>query len=388
MTSLRSGIGTSGLADATAAGRAAATDAIRGLGGERPALILVYASVSYDLASMLAGIREVTGDTPLAGATSSGLFHAGTFTAPGNGVAVLALTAGPYQFGVSSVTDLSRDPDVAGSTLARAARDAAGPERLGHAAILLLTDGLAGDQQTLLNGIYRVAGAAVPIAGGAAGDDRLLQGTFVFDGDRVLGDAAVAIWVDADRPLKVVAHHGWEPVGVPLMVTKVDGTVVQELAGRPALEVFEEQLRLGLGEGLRPINERGYDSAHALGLIEPDGTRLIRAVVIGDDRIVRTFTPIPLYAAVQIVFGRSKNVLDVGDLTVKEALAAGDASMLLGFSCVARMDLLGERSAEEARRLQDAAGSVPTFGFYTYGEFARTTSVAGYHNATIAAIAL
>jgi len=88
------------------------------------------------------------------------------------------------------------------------------------------------------------------------------------------------------------------------------------------------------------------------------------------------------------VFGRSKNVLDVGDLTVKEALAARDASLLLGFSCVARMDLLGERSPEEARRLQDAAGSVPTFGFYTYGEFARTTSVAGYHNATIAAIAL
>jgi hypothetical protein len=31
---------------------------------------------------------------------------------------------------------------------------------------------------------------------------------------------------------------------------------------------------------------------------------------------------------------------------------------------------------------------VPTFGFYTYGEFARTTGAAGFHNTTIAALAL
>ena len=58
------------------------------------------------------------------------------------------------------------------------------------------------------------------------------------------------------------------------------------------------------------------------------------------------------------------------------------------FSCVARYDILGDRSPEEPRRLQEAAHGARTFGFYTYGEFARTTSVAGYHNATVAALAL
>jgi hypothetical protein len=52
------------------------------------------------------------------------------------------------------------------------------------------------------------------------------------------------------------------------------------------------------------------------------------------------------------------------------------------------MDILRERGAEEAARLQEAAGPVPTFGFYTYGEFARTTGVSGYHNATLTALAL
>jgi hypothetical protein len=62
--------------------------------------------------------------------------------------------------------------------------------------------------------------------------------------------------------------------------------------------------------------------------------------------------------------------------------------VILAFSCVARLDILRDRGAEEAALLQAAAGEVATFGFYTYGEFARTSSVAGYHNATLATIAL
>jgi hypothetical protein len=52
------------------------------------------------------------------------------------------------------------------------------------------------------------------------------------------------------------------------------------------------------------------------------------------------------------------------------------------------MDLLRGREGEEAALLHKAAGPVATFGFYTYGEFARTTGVSGYHNATITALAL
>ena len=65
-----------------------------------------------------------------------------------------------------------------------------------------------------------------------------------------------------------------------------------------------------------------------------------------------------------------------------------DMSALLVFSCVARLDVLAERGVEEAGRLQAGAGNIPIFGIYTYGEFARTTSVAGYHNCTVAAVGL
>ena len=64
---LRVGKGMSGSRDASEAGKAAATAALEPLGGEQPALILVFATPRYDLPALLAGVRSVTGSTLLVG---------------------------------------------------------------------------------------------------------------------------------------------------------------------------------------------------------------------------------------------------------------------------------------------------------------------------------
>ena len=238
--------------------------------------------------------------------------------------------------------------------------------------------------EVLLTGIYRVTGAAVPVVGGAAAADHSFDGTFVFHDGEVLADGAVAVWIGADRPLRVVSGHGWEAQGVPLLVTKVEGQVVHEIGGRPAIDVYRENFRFEDPLLESPDNAAtGYHPAHSFGLIEPDGTQVIRGAFIGPDGEHRTFTPLPPFCAVQIVSANREELLDVSEQVVGDALAGTDGvedpTVMLTFSCVARMDLLGERGGEEAVRLQRAAGDVSTFGFYTYGEFARTTSVAGYH---------
>jgi hypothetical protein len=225
--------------------------------------------------------------------------------------------------------------------------------------------------------------------GGAAAADRQLTATYVFHDGRVLHDGAVAVWIGSARPLTVAHAHGWQTHGLPLLVTKVDGTRVHEIAGRPAQDVVRENFRYDDPEQeITTDRAPGYHSAHAFGLLEPDGTQLIRGAYFDDDGMVHTFTPLPLYSAVQVVSSGPDELLGISGQIAAEALAGIDASVLLAFSCVARLDILRERGAEEPARLQAAAGAVPTFGFFTYGEFARTTSVAGYHNATVAALAL
>ncbi len=385
---LHTAAGASEADDAIEAGRAAAEEAIAGLAGRHADLIIVYASVRYDLAAVLGAIREVAGDTPVVGATSNGHFFGASLTEPARGVAVLALTAGPYRFGIASVGDLSTDAEAAGARLARNARSAVGPDRSRHATMLLLADGLAPEHQALITGIHRVTGTAVPVVGGCAADDRKLSQTFVFHDDRVLTDAAVAVWIDSAQPVPVRVGHGWHPIGLPLLVTSVDGQVVHEIAGRPARDVFEEHIRRGHGDEFDRVRPGGYYSLHAFGLIEPDGSHLIRGVFMDDEGNIRTFAPLPVYSAIQIVSCDQEETLAMSRQIAAEAVAGRDASLLLVFSCVARLDVLQDRGSEEAQVLQAAAGTVPVFGIYTYGEFARTSTVAGYHNSTVTAVAL
>ena len=100
---LRTGIGVSQAQDATEAGHAAAAAALAGLSGEPPALIMVFCTPRYDLPKLLAAIRAVTGTTLLIGATSSGEIVQGACMGFGAGVAVLALTAGPYRFAAAEI---------------------------------------------------------------------------------------------------------------------------------------------------------------------------------------------------------------------------------------------------------------------------------------------
>lgn len=385
---VRAGTGWSTAQDAEDAGREAAVAALGALEGEKPALVMVFTSPRYDLPRLLAAIRSVAGDAPLVGETGSGSMIRDRFLSPGAGVGVLAITAGGYRFGVASVGNISEDLDGAGQEVARASRAAAGPGA--HAAVVLFADALAGDLQHLVQGVYRVTGPRVAIVGGAAGDDQKFVSTSVFHDGRVIKSGAVALWIASDHPLKVVTRHGWRPIGVPMLVTRAEGTTVLELGGRPAGDAYEAQLGLSPGQ-LTPENFWGTSIRHPFGLLQPDGSAVIR--------VARSKTPegglriqgclAPDGSAIQVMSGDTDSLLDVVDDVAQEALAAvPEPGVLIAFSCAARIGIYRDRAAEEAQRLRAAAGSVPTFGVYCCGEFARTAGVLATHNASLTALAL
>jgi hypothetical protein len=385
---VRAGTGTSGAPDAATAGREAAQAAIAGLAGEQPALVLVFTAPRYDLPALLSGIRSVTGSALLAGATGSGEIVRGRYMGFGAGVAVLALTAGPYRFGAASASHISGDLDRAGQRIARASRAQAGPGP--HAAILLFVDSLLGDLQQLAQGVYRIVGPGVPIGGGAAGDEQKFVRTFVFHDDQVVAEGAVALWIASDHPLTVVTRHGWKPIGVPMIVTRAQGTEIVEIGGRPAAIAYEEQL--GLTPGQLPADKFWATSIlHPFGLLQADGSAVIRVARSRTERgtlIIQGCVP-PAGSAVQVMSGSADTLLEVVEEVVAAAVGAHpQPGILLAFSCAARATILGARAPDEARRLQEAAGSIPVFGLYCCGEFARTAGVLATHNATLTALAL
>jgi hypothetical protein len=384
---VHAGTGSSSKADAFEAGRSAAQDAVNQLGSEAPAMVFVFTSPRYDLPKLLEGIRSITGKAHLVGATGSGEIMRETYVGFGVGVAVMVLSAGGYRFGVASAANIWERLTDVGQQIARQARDQAGPGR--HGAVILLADCLAGNLQQLFNGVYRVTGPRVPIVGGAAGDEMKFVATFVFHDDKVVEKGAVAAWISSDEPFEVITRHGWEPIGVPLLVTRAEGVDVMELDGRPAATVYEEQLGIAPGE-LDAANFWGTSVNHPLGLMQSDGSFIIRAArAKSPNGWLRIQGCVPQAgSAVQVMASTRDKLLAVTEEVGAIAHRREDTAVLLSFSCAARAMLLGERTKEESARLQEAAGDVPSFGIYCCGEFARTSGVLGTHNCTLTALAL
>jgi hypothetical protein len=382
------GTGMSTARDAADAGREAAREAVAGLGGQPPALVIVFTTPRYNLSELLASIRTVTGSAILTGATGAGQIVREELMGFGRGVGVLALTAGQYRFGLASTCLVRAELDRAGREIARASRAAAGPSP--YSAVMLLADCLAGDLQELVKGIYRVTGPNVPIVGGAATDELKFVQTSVFHNDLVVNDGAAALWIGSDKPLRVIARHGWEPIGVPMLVTRAEATEIVEIGGRPAALAYQEQLGLSPGR-LSPDKFWATSILHPLGMLQNDGSSIIRVAraKTEDDKLTIHGCVPPSGSAVQVMSGNTDSLLNIVEEVASGAIQSNpEAGALLVFSCAARKVIFGERAPEEADRLQAAAGKIPVFGFYCCGEFARSVGVLGTHNATLTAFAL
>jgi hypothetical protein len=375
------------LIDSTAAGR----DAVRAtLNGREPGVgdvLVLFVSVDHDLQAVLRAARSEAAPARVVGCTSTGGFNDSGLV-PSGCVAAL-LEADERSFGICH---LQRDDrDVAGSArlAAQTARDRAGGP-YPYSVLLLLADGLTPDQREIARGVYEVTTAKVPFVGGAAADDLRWAGTQTFAEDQILSNGLLAVWINSASPVGIGVAHGWRPTGRPMLVTRAAGTVVHELDGESALTAFLAEQ----GGDLDPAdpdfflqvlnspvgcpNGRGRYDVRQLHAYLPDGGGINFNAAISEQTIL------------QVMSGDRDGLIGGARSACEEAIAMLDrpASLALAFSCGSRTPLLGDRCVDEVAAMTSALEGAPLNGFYTYGEFARTTGSSGFHNSSVAVLAL
>jgi hypothetical protein len=352
-------------------------------------LMIVFCSQSQDLELLLAQINARAGSVPIIGCTT-----AGEIATSGNrerSVVVAALGGDGFVIDTAAATGASNDLRGAG---ARAARCLPSPAGHPHRAVLMLTDGLAGDQQEIVRGAYGVLGAGVPVVGGCAGDDLKMTRTFQLHGNRVLTNSVVAAGIASNAPFGIGVRHGLRPVGKAMLVTSSGANQVHSLDDRPALDVYLEHL--GVTEPSSMNQERLTQLAltHPFGLGRQNGEEQVRFVSGADftARSISCMAEVPQGALVWIMEGDAESVLRATDAACSASLASleGRAPLgMLAFDCIARRNVLGEtRIQTEIDRLAASAGGAPVAGFYTYGEIARTRGLRGFHNQTLVVLSI
>lgn len=373
--------------ESQAAGREAVRAALRGRTVSARDVVILFTSAGYEIDELFRAAADEAAPARVVGCTSSGGFTDETLVPHGCVAALLSGEEGSY--GICHVE--RDDDDVAESAryAAQTARDRAGDHHP-HSVLLLLADGLTPDQREIARGVYEVTTAVIPFVGGVAADDLQWARTSTFGDGRTLTNGILAVWINSSRPMGVSVDHGWRPVGKPMLVTRADATVVHELDGTPALDAYLAEQ----GDGLDPTeadfflkildspvgcpSARGRYDVRQLHAFLPEGGGINFNIGIAEQSIL------------QVMSSDDDGLIDGARRAAREAAQefVKPPRLLLVFSCASRIPLLGERLGDEVAAICSGLEDVSVCGFYTYGEFARTTGSSGVHNSSVAILAL
>ncbi|GJM36736.1 MAG: histidine kinase [Acidimicrobiales bacterium] len=382
------GVGTSILDDSYAAGSSAAAEADESGNAN---LFLVFAGHLHDHEALLSGVASVaSSEASVVGCSTGG--EIGVAGPTDNGVVVMAV-------GGDGISFASRCADVVGGDLRTAGEVAADAvwdvEHRGHTVLLLLSDGLAGDQQEVVRGAYATTGATIPLVGGCAGDGMEMAQTTLFHankgGSRIGGNQVIGVAISSVAPLGIGVFHGWEAVGDAVLITKSVGNVIYEIDEEPALDRY---LRLhgapvDLADDADAFTQ--FAATHPIG-ISRRSRQEVRFISSADPemRTITSIAGVPQGVIAYAMEGSAESVLDATDIACADALDQidGPPVAVLAFDCVARRGVMGEDGiAAEVGRIRDRVGA-PIAGFYTYGEFARVAGASGFHNQTLVTLAI
>jgi hypothetical protein len=387
------GSGRSLVGDTARAAAEAVSEARKGLGSRKPDFGFVFAGPDHNLSTLMSGARAAADGASLLGCTTAGEFTEEGLT---HGAAVVLLVAADEtDHRVAFAPGLKQDPVQAAAAIGRefpaAQQDATSRRRLASTTVLL-TDGLAGTAEHALTLLGDSTGFAQQIVGGAAGDEGRFRETTVAAGTMTGPDAMAALHVFSQKSWGVGVGHGLRPASAKMHVTRAHASVLYEIDGRPAFDVYRDHAA-SRGESLTPANAGPFLIGNELGVYLFDRLHRARAPLgVNPDGSLRMAADVPEGASICILDGEPESMVSAAREAAQEAahrLEGHPAAGVLVFDCVCRGMILKSEFRREIDAVRGVFGEVPVAGFLTYGEIARYGGkLDGWHNATAVVVAI
>jgi hypothetical protein len=359
------------------------------LGPSEASYGLLFASPKMDLAVALSEARRRCKGTDFLGCTTAGEITEAGLTHGGLSV---MLVASPHQKHTVRWSHAA-SPAQAAEDLGRAFFTQRKQDRSGVGTTVVLVDGLSGTGETVVDALRGlVGGLPHEIVGGAAGDEGKFAGTFVGVNAECANGAVAALHVVDRTRWGVGVDHGLSPVTAPMRVTRAEGSIVHELDGRPAFEVYKDYAK-SKGLALTMDNAPPFFLNNELGVIVFDQLKKARAPLAANpDGSLLCAAGIPQGASVCFLGGTHDALVSAARRAAteaKERLGAGRAAGVLLFDCICRGGILGPDFHREIQAVRDVFPDVPIAGFLTYGEIARYSGhLDGWHNTTAVVVAI
>lgn len=387
----QTGVGISHHRNPSVAGREAASRAITQADVEQPDVVFVFASVGYDQPSLIAAVREITGEAPLCGCSGEGIIVQGEASESNFSVAVMVIRSDDMRFQTGITSGLSEDSALVGAAI--------GQEVCPHIqddtrALFLFPDGMMCNFDRLVGGLEQTLNreTPLPLVGGYAADNAAMKQIYQYCNSHVRSGSVSWALLSGDVRLFSVVNHGCLPIGAERKVTRSKGNIIYEIDHSPALTVFEEYLPMedirswgrtttSLGLGFRApshLEREGYDEY------------IIRSIPTKDDEAGSVMISTEVSEGTSIWMTRrdydkmADGVCRMAE-QMTEQLGGNTPKMVFHFDCAGRgkMMLREDQKLHLLSTLQQQVGPhVPWIGFYTFGEIGPVGKHNCFHNYT------
>lgn len=192
--------------------------------------------------------------------------------------------------------------------------------------------------------------------------------------DHVVDGGLSGILISSDVEVITGLTQGCSPIGPVREITEASDNVIMAIDGRPALEVFKEDIGELLAQDLRRVG--GYIFV-AFPLVESDagGDYLVRNLMAIDQERGWISVGELVEPGRRLLFCRRDHAAAEQDL--RRLLAdlkdrgGGEARAGLYFSCVGRGHSLFGANSEEMKLIAEELGEIPVAGFFGNGEISR-----------------
>ena len=224
----------------------------------------------------------------------------------------------------------------------------------------------------------------IPLVGGIAVGGRPDTQALILD-DAVYGEGAVGAVVSG-LPVLTVVSQGCRPIGREAVITRCEGNVVYELAGKPALERLRREIS-ALSSEERALAARGLLAGLVIDENRPEydtGDFLMRGL-LGVDEATGALALGDSARAGQTLRFFVRDAVSA-DADLREALAdtprgARPAGALL-FTCNGRGTNMFSQPDHDARVIVEALGTQAVAGFFCGGEIGPVGGKAFLHGFT------
>jgi small ligand-binding sensory domain FIST len=214
----------------------------------------------------------------------------------------------------------------------------------------------------------------VPLLGGLASGRGVGGGAVLFSDDEVLDEGAVGVRLDGVEIIPCVSQ-GASPIGPELTITAAEGNIIDELAGRPALEKLRETIETLEAEDLRLV-QGGLLMGIVVDGNKPDyvqGDFLVRGLVGADPATGKVAVAADVHPG-QVVRLHARDA-DSADRDLRGALGVRMAALggrtpagALVFSCNGRGRSMFPSADHDARAVDEELLGAPVAGFFAAGE--------------------